>query len=237
MRIAFIVTYFPILSETFILNQITGLIERGHEVDIYTNEAGDTSKVHPDVETYNLLERTYYLTQIPDNILLRLLKGVGLIITNFSKNPLLLLRSLNVFKYGEQAVALWLLYTAIPQFKKSYDIIHCQFGTQSFRGMAFRDINSPDAKLITTFRGHDISSFLQEKGDRIYDKIFKIGDFFLTNCDFFRQRLLQLGCDENKVVVHGSGIDCNKFVFTPSRPYSDGRVRIATTGRLVEKKV
>ena len=37
MKIAFIVTFFPALSETFILNQITGLIERGHEVDIYAD--------------------------------------------------------------------------------------------------------------------------------------------------------------------------------------------------------
>ncbi|MEN9519388.1 MAG: hypothetical protein RLZZ381_1976, partial [Cyanobacteriota bacterium] len=35
MRIAFLVDQFPSLSETFILNQITGLIDRGHEIDIY----------------------------------------------------------------------------------------------------------------------------------------------------------------------------------------------------------
>ena len=31
MNIAFIVSEFPRLSETFIMNQITGLIDRGHE--------------------------------------------------------------------------------------------------------------------------------------------------------------------------------------------------------------
>ena len=35
MRIAFIVEVFPKLSETFILNQITGLIDEGHEVEIF----------------------------------------------------------------------------------------------------------------------------------------------------------------------------------------------------------
>ena len=42
MKIAFIVGKFPVLSQTFILNQITGLIDRGHEVDIV--EAGVASK-------------------------------------------------------------------------------------------------------------------------------------------------------------------------------------------------
>ncbi|MDY7022580.1 MAG: colanic acid biosynthesis glycosyltransferase WcaL, partial [Cyanobacteriota bacterium] len=35
MRIAFLVWQFPVLSEVFIVNQITGLIDRGHEVDIF----------------------------------------------------------------------------------------------------------------------------------------------------------------------------------------------------------
>ena len=35
MKIAFIVNQFPSMSETFILRHITGLRERGHEVDIF----------------------------------------------------------------------------------------------------------------------------------------------------------------------------------------------------------
>ena len=46
MKIAFIVGEFPILSETFILNQITGLIARGHEVDIYAEIQGNIDHVH-----------------------------------------------------------------------------------------------------------------------------------------------------------------------------------------------
>ena len=41
MRIAFLVNNFPMLSETFVLNQITGLLDRGHEVDIYTQNLRD----------------------------------------------------------------------------------------------------------------------------------------------------------------------------------------------------
>ncbi|RUR81862.1 glycosyltransferase [Chlorogloeopsis fritschii PCC 9212] len=236
MQIAFIVWEFPILSETFILNQIVGLIKRGHEVDIYASQQGDISKVHPDVTKYQLLERTYYLNQIPKNLLWRFVKGIGLLCVNFYKDPLLYLRSLNFFKYGKEAISLWLLYTAIPLLQKSYDIIHCQFGTQSFSGMAFRHMNAPKAKLITTFRGHDISSYVQQRGDRIYSQLFRSGDFFLANCEYFRQRAIALGCDPNKIVVHGSGIDCSCFRFAPRYPHPDGKVRIATTGRLVEKK-
>ena len=55
MRIAFIVDQFPSLSETFILNQITGLIDRGHEVDIYCDRLGNTTTTHPEIQNYNLI--------------------------------------------------------------------------------------------------------------------------------------------------------------------------------------
>lgn len=236
MKIAFIVGQFPVLSETFILNQITGLIDRGHEVDIYADRAGDLLKLHEDVVTYKLLDRTYYLPEIPANHLWRVIKGCGLLCSNLLQAPRDTLRSLNVLRYGEQALSLWLLYTLIPNFQKDYDIIHCQFGTVSFRGMAFRTVNAPNAKLITIFRGHDISYFVKEKGEKVYDALFKQGDYFLANCEFFKRRAIDLGCPPDKIRVHGSGLDYSRFPFQIRQFPEDGIVRIATTGRLVEKK-
>lgn len=90
---------------------------------------------------------------MPLNIFLRAVAGLKLSLEYLYKCPSTLFKSLNFFKYGKQAISLWLLYNAIPHLNKTYDIVHCQFGTQSFRGVAFRDINSPNAKLITTFKG------------------------------------------------------------------------------------
>ncbi|MBW4557402.1 MAG: glycosyltransferase [Trichormus sp. ATA11-4-KO1] len=237
MRIAIIAGQFPVISETFILNQITGLIARGHEVHIYASKPEDTSKVHPNVEKYQLLRQTHYTPTIPENYLWRFLLGMMLLLVNFPKAPLVLLRSLNFFKYRKRAVSLRLLYEVIPFLKSQpYDIIHCQFGLFGLHGMVYRDIGAIKGKLITSFRGFDISKYLQEKGEDVYNPLFVKGDFFLTNCEFFRQRAIKIGCDENKIVVHGSGIDCSQFPFKPRQLSSDGKIRIATTGRLVEKK-
>ena len=237
MRIAVIIWEFPVLSETFILNQITGLIDHGHEVHIYANVAGDTDKMHADVKKYNLLERTYYVPQIPNNFFWRLLKSFGLLFANFSKEPLVLLRSLNVFKYGDCATSFWLLYAMTPLLgKEPYDIIHGQFGTDGLNATFLRDIGAIKGKLITTFRGYDISLCIQDYGKHYYDKLFETGDFFLSNCEFFKRRAIELGCEPKRIVVHGSGIDSSRFFFTPRHPHSDGIIRIATTGRLVEKK-
>lgn len=236
MKIAFIVGQFPTLSETFILNQITGLLDRGHEVTIYADRPGDRSKLHDDVITYGLLDRTYYLDDVPTNLLWRVIRGCGIFWSKLLQSPGKTLDALNVFKYGNQATSLWLLYTLLPYLKGDYDIIHCQFGTVGFRGMAFRAVNAPHAKLITIFRGHDISNFVQEKGKDVYDPLFQDGDYFLANCEFFMRRVIKLGCPAEKIRVHGSGLDYTRFPFKVRQLPKTGPVRIATTGRLVEKK-
>ena len=62
MRIAVVVTSFPSLSQTFVLGQITGLIDRGHDVDIYAaaSEPEVGGAEHAVVSEYGLIERTRY---------------------------------------------------------------------------------------------------------------------------------------------------------------------------------
>ncbi len=239
MRVAFFVAHFPVLSEPFILNQIAGTIERGHEVDIYSLDGppDDISKVHPLVEKYNLLERTIYAPTRPDNELWRWIKGLGLLVRNFHKNPSVCLQLFNQSRYVSQAKSLKMLYRAIPFLeKKSYDIIHCQFSTLGVFGVWFRQLGLIEGKLVSTFRGSDISKFLPKWGKQVYEELFQETDFFLANCEFFKNKAVALGCDTNKIHVHGSGIDCSKFFFQERYFPIDGKVRIATTGRLVEKK-
>lgn len=241
MRVAMIVRQFPVLSQTFILNQITGLLARGVEVDIYALEGApeETPKVHPDVETYDLLKRTVYVGPVPTHPLVRVGMGLRSLPSAYRQHPTIVGRSLNGVRYGRPALTFWWFHHVLPMLHRgSYDIIHCQFGTLGLMGMTLREIGFPTAKLVTTFRGFDISRFVRQEGDRVYDRLFQTGDLFLANCEFFRQRAIALGCDPQKIRVHGSGIDCSQFAFRPRHfPEGDrGTVRIVTTGRLSEKK-
>ncbi|NJO09814.1 MAG: colanic acid biosynthesis glycosyltransferase WcaL [Leptolyngbyaceae cyanobacterium SL_1_1] len=236
LKIAFIVGQFPLISETFVINQAVGAIERGQKIHIYADSVGDTSKLHADVVKYGLLEQTTYLPQIPDNLLWRAVKGLGLLAQRFVQAPQNTLRTLNVFRYGESALSLWLLYSFVANLQTQYDIIHCQFGTQSFRGLAFQATNAPQAKLVTTFRGQDISRFVRQKGQNVYARLFAKGDYFLANCEFFKQRAIELGCPPAKIQVLGSGLDYSRFPFQTRNFPSAEPVRIATVGRLVDKK-
>ncbi|MEM9905383.1 MAG: colanic acid biosynthesis glycosyltransferase WcaL, partial [Cyanobacteria bacterium P01_D01_bin.44] len=103
MKIAFFLGEFPAISQTFVLDQIVGLMRRGHAVDIFANVAKDKETLHPEIEKYRLLDRTDYWPKIPKNHLLRTAKGLKLVSLNLFKDPGLVLNSLNIFKYGKQA--------------------------------------------------------------------------------------------------------------------------------------
>lgn len=239
MRIAFLLGEFPKLSQTFIVNQITGLIDRGHEVDIYALDGSSTeSKMHSQVQRYKLLDRTFCAPRTPQNYVVRFFRAIGLLLRHGYKDPLLLMQSLNFVRYGKSVLSLRLLYATIPFLGgRSYDIIHCQFGVYGLQGIMLRRIRAVSGSLICSFRGFDVSEYPRRCGERVYEPLFETRDsFFLANCEFFRKRVIELGCPEEKIIVHGSGIDCGKFTWIGRQYPSDGKVRVITVGRLVEKK-
>ncbi len=243
MKIAFLVGTFPKLSETFVLNQITGLIDRGHQVDIFADAPGNESVVHEDFNKYGLSSRTFYFSYgtgnlaMPRSRLLRVLKSVGLLAGNFHKRPGCLLKSLNVFKYGKEAISLGLLYKAVAFLNKaSYDIIFCHFGANGIVGAMLKDVGAVDGRLITAFHGADMSRSVKENGDDLYKHLFLKGDLFLPISDRWKKELVRLGCEEQRIIVHRMGIDTGRFTFTPRKRREGGRINILTVGRLVEKK-
>ncbi len=241
MKIAFLVGEFPSLSETFVLDQITGLIDRGHEVDIYASpfKTGKTKKAHPDVAKYQLLQRTYYHPSIPSNYLLRLLKGLRLFLVCLPNHLAVMLKSLSVKKFGKQALSLRLLYNIIPFLNpvpSQYDVIFCHFGPNGLRGSIMRDLGLIQGKLCTVFHGFDLTGYLQREGDHAYDELFQKGDLFLPISNRWKQKLLDLGCPAEKIQVHHMGIDCKRFTFGPRQIPLDGVIQIVTVCRLVEKK-
>jgi colanic acid/amylovoran biosynthesis glycosyltransferase len=237
MKIAFIVYCFPSLSETFILNQITGLIDRGHTVDIYADRPGDTKKNHPDVDKYNLLNHTYYIGR-PDNYFWRIFKLFKLPLASCLKNPVVLLKSLNVLKYTSEAKSLRLLYASIHLLgrQSQYDIIHAHFGPNGLKGIFLRDIGVIQGKIITTFHGYDVSRYIEQYGNNIYEPLFNSGDVFSPISGYMQRKLIEMNCNDRRIIIHRVGIDCSKFYFTARQQPKDGRVKIITIARLLDKK-
>lgn len=238
MKIAFLVTEFPSLSQTFVLNQITGLIDHGHNVDIFAIRSGDKKKVHEDVLNYDLMTRTKYFVKIPTNRIFRGIKGASLILKYFSNNLLTLIRSLNLFKYGKQSASLNLLFTAIPFLNQGpYDIIQCHFGPSGSIAVLLKEIGAISGKIITSFHGFDLTVYLKNRDANVYDYLFAKGDLFLPISDRWQRKLIELGCKKDKIIVHKMGMEINaKGLRDTKLMDNNDQKKILSVGRLVEKK-
>ncbi len=238
MRIAFIVDSFPILSETFILNQITGLIELGHDVEIFAGFRPRENKIHSETKEYNLLEHTHYHNDKPLNRCKRGIKGMKLLLQNIWKNPGVILRALNFIRYGKEALSLTLLYRAALFLRTGeFDIIFCHFATNGNLGALMKELGIK-GKLVAMFHGYDIRLGIKEGGE-IYHKLFKYGDCFLSISDYNYRHMVMFGADPRRIIHHSVGIDLGKFSFregSDSARRSGKPVRILTVGRLIQEK-
>ncbi len=241
MKIAFLVEFFPKLSETFILNQITGLIDRGCEIDIFAKGPEELQKIHPDVEKYKLLERTFYIDDIdkhiPKNKIVRVLKGLHLICRNIIKKPRAIVKSLNFTKLGKHALTLKPLFRVIPYLDKGpYDIVHCHFGYIGKIGLYLRSIGALDGKLIITFHGYDLTSYVKNHGDMVYKELFSEADLIMPISERWKNELIRMGCDEKKIIVHRMGINTENFRRSSRKIHKNRNINILSVARFVEKK-
>ena len=234
LRIAFLIDVFPRLSNTFILNQITGLIDRGHDVDIFAIHTGDLETVHADVTRYDLLSRMRHIP-IPRARGQRYKKALGLLLQPEHWRGAVF-DSLNVLRYGNRATSLANFYTTLSFMQQApYDIVHAQFGKLGLVALPLKKHGVISGKLATSFRGADITSTLA-KHPGIYDDLLTHGDLFLPVSNLFKQKLIQEGCAEQKIRVNRSGIALDRFVFKARQKPGNAPTRILFIGRLTEKK-
>jgi len=236
VRIAVLTGLFPVLWETPFLNQITGLVELGHEVDIYADQPQPGVPAHPDIARLGLLDRTRYPVQLPTGGRDRWREAFRLIRRHRGPDRAALLRSLNPLVFWRRATSLDQLRRTAPFLpQQSYDICYCPFAQDARRSLRYRKLGLLRGKLVTAFRGSDFSRYLAQRGAQVYRKVFREGDLFLPVCEAFAARLRTLGCPSHKVMVHHTGINLTRFPFRP-RARPAGALRLITVGRLVEKK-
>lgn len=185
IRILVAINRFPWCTKSIILNQITGLIDRGCDITIYSAKRVLLKKVDPAVYQYDLLSKTYY-EQLPPDL-------------------------------------------------QTYDIILCQYGSLGKKFVNIKKRYGLKAKLVTCLRGSDITNQKEIRNDA-YLELFEYGDLFLPVCDYYRNKMIELGCDPEKIIVHPSAIDCLKFFFKERSVKQNQSVHIVTVCRLQRKK-
>ncbi|MBX3143103.1 MAG: glycosyltransferase [Trueperaceae bacterium] len=234
MRVAFLIPVFPEIHNTFILNQITGLIDLGHEVHLYPLAVGDYQRAHADVAAYGLKERVRHIP-IPGPHGQRLRKLAGLM-TERSAWRKSVAASLDPFG-GKRTLSLEAAYTALSFARQQrYDVIHAQFGHLGDAALAVSSTwGGSGVPVVTSFRGADTTARLDEN-PRFYDKLFQRGALFLPVSEDLKRRLIDHGAPSERTKVHHSGIALSRFTPNDRAGAKNGHVNALFIGRFVEKK-
>lgn len=232
MRIAHIVHQFPCISEPFVMDQITGMMDRGHDLGIFAEARPSRDPFHPQIEAYRLLQKTRYLPRraaSPRRLLVQAAKAVlgrphaarSLYRAN-GRNIRNTVRSLASF------------HGFVWPHSPRYDIIHGQFGCVARSYWNAKDFWG--AKLVVSFRGHDYSSMPRLFGPAMYRELFDRADAILAVCRYAATRLEDLGCPPEKIITHFSGTNVRDFAFRERLPVAGRPIRLLSVARLEESK-
>lgn len=237
MRVAFFLEVFPKLSETFILNQITGLIDRGHSADIFAFARNHDEMVHETVKKYDLISKTHFFDSVPRSYAAFSLFALDKMARDIGWLPYRMLKAATIaVKSRFKSVRTRTLRELMQLPKNSnYDIIHCQFGTIGAVVLNMINAGAISGKLVVSFRGYDATIAIRNDPN-IYERLFDEGDLFLPVSDSLKNHIIKAGCKPNKIHIHHSGINCKELQFSGPSKVDDGPFRIITVARLVEKK-
>jgi colanic acid/amylovoran biosynthesis glycosyltransferase len=223
---------FPAISQTYILNQITGLIDRGHEVDVYASQA-DGRAVHANVTAYDLLSRTVYWGP-PSGLADRVVRVGRFLAQHGWRHPEVVIKSM-MMAYGRSASRLYCAATHLPP-RCEYDVIHCHFGQNGLKALFLRDVGAWSGRMVTTFHGSDVFVYPHKFGMNCYQELFERCEAYTVNTEFTKQCVVDLGCPAHRIESLPVGLDLTRFAFQGTSPAAQGQLRLVTVGNLIECK-
>lgn len=243
MDVLFVLPEFPKYSETFVIDQIVGLLDRGLDVRILAVSRGQAPTPGDVVSERGLMERaTFVFEQAASassgwRIALARLRHV---LPALGRSRVR--RALSVRRYGHAAKSLALAGAArrLTSPLRARAII-AHFGPTGVVASHLRSLGLIDGPLYTVFHGFDLSQqgVLARHADD-YRRLFHSGDVMLPISDRWGVKLESLGCSPEKIRVHRMGVDLESFLFRlpldPRESSTDRVLRVVCVARLVEKK-
>lgn len=128
-------------------------------------------------------------------------------------------------------------YPAYSKALKRYPslLLHSHFAQHGYDDMQLAE--QAGLPHIVSCYGADVWRLgITEEWQAKYQQLFSRVDQFFVEGNAMKKRMIELGCDAEKIKVHHLGVILDKIQYTPRKPDSDGTVRCLMAGRAIEKK-
>ncbi|EOH92002.1 glycosyltransferase [Enterococcus villorum] len=236
MKLLFFVSSFPALSETFILNQITGMIDLGHDVEILATKKVETTKKHPEIEQYGLLDKVTYI-EIPSNLPKKVWIATKAFFKTVKHSPKRAIGLINGRKQGKFVYSLRpLIVNTYFEAPLKFDAIISHYGYNTLLLEIIKAQYEKFPPIYGFFHGNDVTGFVQRFGEDIYYPLQrKTNTTALPISEQMADRLEELNILPLNRKVHHMGVDLTKFPKVPFKGFSE-ELQLLIVGRLTEKK-
>ncbi|MEW6989439.1 glycosyltransferase [Colwelliaceae bacterium 6441] len=248
MKLAIFVDQFPSRSQTFVINQIVGLLSQGVDITILslssktTNSERELIAIHPELVNRTIFLLNEHGKSSKAKLYTRVMMVVKALFNQERRQRVMKALSLRLGHHGKSL----LLASIASRFKHSlqFDVILCHFGYNGIVANKLSQLGVIKGKIATIFHGFDISAkSALEKYNNDYQKLFLQTELILPISDLWKNKLLELGCCEEKICVHRMGVDLNLFQYRKKNDYQldmlDGvakNMKLFTVARFSRKK-
>jgi len=237
MHVAYWVKVFPPRYESFIVNQIAGLAERGHEVTVFARRRGASRNQLTDVQHEQLMPQVIYWPAISGRRIVRGLQAVASGLSCGLRRPSAAARLLLANGASRPIGRTRMIFDAVPFLRnRPWDVLHCQYAELGAMAVRLRQLGVFTSPIIASVRGFDMRR-IEADTTGVSQRLLAEADLVLPVSDYFRRRLTDVGCDDSKVMVHRSGVNLDAVdnALRQVRQVSK-RPILVLVGRLVEKK-
>ncbi len=227
---------FPCYSETFVLDQLTGLIDRGFDVKIIALSHDPRPLPAETEKRYQLSQRcSYLLPQTPATKTGRLLQRARLIATGLGKKSVWRV----LVTPSGSATPRSYLAAIIAAHRQIYaaDYLICHFGTTASLALQLQQAGLLAGKIVPVFHGFDLSEQkVLSKYQSCYQQLFFSCPAVFAISKLWCQRLAELGCPADKIKLLRTGVATQKFLFpSPDRALQQP-LQLLSVARFTEKK-
>lgn len=203
LRILYVVTTFPSVTETFIASQVADMIDRGHDCTIFSYNSSTDTVVHQLVTDYDLEKHT--VTHFKNEMSKwRILKGMlRFFWQHASVLNYKLLFSL-MFPFSRNRTAHRKAYWDLPVFllRKKYDVVHCHFGFNGVKVARLKKLGIlTNERCIVSFHGSDLTPSKVIIYRELYADLFTYFNGFTVNTPYLERILKQVQPDLKNVKV------------------------------------
>lgn len=225
--VAVVAGIYPAISETFVIDHINGLLDRGYGVSILRREAGQQQDMHADYvpERHEPLTSTW----IPrGGRWARALNKLRCLSTVPPHQAVPLLS-------GSQRADLLPLAAVMRRMKNRPKVLHAHFGAQGEYLATLRRHGLIEQPLVVSLHGFDVTRPAAGSAPG-YVHLFTQASRIVVTSHFMSGMVERLGCAPDKIARIPIGIHVERFEWRARQWRADEELRILTVARLVPQK-